>query len=393
MRVCRMKTTLLAVLVVLLSGVAGGAHAEEEPIILGFNISLSGPRAATGVTQKAGVELLKEQVNSEGGVLVGNVRYPLKFVYIDNETKLESSVSGALKMISQEKVLGIVGPNSSSRAIPVGGVAQSFKTPMVSPTSTNPATTKDRPFVFRACFLDDFQGEVMARFAISEFNAERAAVLFDEENAYPRGLAEFFKKSFDQQKGAGAVVAYESFKTDYSNLSANLQRIVASGADVLFVPQYSNELPDMLRQIRAAGWDRPVIGGDAWEAADLMENCGDLCKGLFFSAHFAALGAEGTAKDFVDAYKARYDSMPDGYAALGYDAAKLLITAISRLDHIDKNLFTARQDVARELGMIKEFDGVSGALNMNDSGDPAKSAVIIRITDEGAVESYGTVTP
>lgn len=389
-----LKSGLFICLLVLglLIGSSSGLQAAE-PIVIGFNLSLSGPRAATGVTQKNGLELLLEEVNSEGGLLVGTTRHPVKFIYADNETKLESGVSSALKLITQDQVLGIVGPNSSSRAIPVGGIAQSFQTPMVSPTSTNPKTTSDRPFVFRACFLDDFQGEVMARFAISEFKAKKAAVLFDQENAYPRGLAEFFRKSFENEQGQGSVVAYESFKSDPSNLSSNIKKIVSSKADVLFIPQYSHEIPGILKQVRAAGWNKPIIGGDAWEASDLMKKCGDLCKGLYFSAHFAAIGAKGTAKQFIDAYKAKYNTLPDGYAALGYDAAKLLLTAISRLDSINPNLFQARLDVAKTLGEIKAFHGVSGTMNMNKSGDPSKSAVIIRITDNGKFESYATVEP
>lgn len=381
----------LLVLVVLAFGVTTTQASTE--IVIGLNLSLSGAREAAGISTKMGAELLKEEINAAGGLKVGGSSYPLKFVYADNNTGLEKAVSGALHLISKENVLGIVGPNSSSRAIPVGGIAQSFKAPMISPTSTNPKTTTNRPFVFRACFLDDFQGEVMARFATKEFKASRAAVLFDSENAYPRGLAEFFRKAFEKEHGAGAVVAYEGFESDYSDLSANMKNIMASGADVLFLPQYSNELPSMLKQIRDAGWDKPVMGGDAWESSDLMENCGDLCKGLYFSAHFGALGAEGKAKAFIERYKAKYNQMPDGYSALGYDAANLLLTAVSKLDHIDKNLFVARQDVSKQLSTIKAYERVSGTLNMNSSGDPSKSAVIIRITENGEFESYATVAP
>lgn len=383
---------LFAVLVVLVLG-GGSLALAADPIVIGLNLSLSGPRQASGISTRMGAEMLKEEINSEGGLLVGGTRHPVKFLYADNETGLEKAVSGALELISKQKVLGIVGPNSSSRAIPVGGIANSFKAPMISPTSTNPKTTTKRPFVFRACFLDDFQGEVMARFAVNEFKASKAAVLFDSENAYPKGLAEFFKSSFEKEKGSGSVVAYEFFESDYSDLSTNMKKIIESGADVLFLPQYSNELPSMLKQIRAAGWDKPVMGGDAWESSDLMEKCGDLCKGLYFSAHFGAFGAKGKARDFIDAYKAKYNQMPDGYSALGYDAANLLITAVSQLESIDKNLFVAREAVKEQLASIKEYEGVSGILNMNSSGDPSKSAVIIRITEDGAFESYATVEP
>lgn len=366
---------------------------NPETILIGFNLSLSGPRSASGLSTQNGAELLKEELNQKGGIQVGNNRYPVEFIYGDNETQLEPAVKSALDLISKKKVLGIVGPNSSSRAIPVGGIAQSFKAPMVSPTSTNPKTTNNRPFVFRACFLDDFQGEVMSKFAIKEYKAQKAAVLFDIDSAYPRGLAEFFKKSFENMKGAGTVVAFESFQTDFSDLSAQIKSINQSGADVLFLPQYSNELPQILKQLRDGGWDKPIMGGDGWESSDLMENCGDLCKGLFFSAHFASFGAKGKSKEFVDNYTAKYSTPPDGYSALGYDAANLLITAISQLDSINPNIFTARNEIAQKLAAIKKFEGVSGSLNMNGSGDPAKSAVIIRITESGQFEAYASETP
>lgn len=373
---------------------AHSIHAKNpDTILIGFNLSLTGPRAASGINTKNGAELLKEQINNKGGLQIGANRHPVEFLYGDNQTKLEPAVKSALDLISKKRVLGIVGPNSSSRAIPVGGIAQSFKAPMVSPTSTNPKTTTNRPFVFRACFLDDFQGEVMSKFAIKEFNAQKAAVLFDIDSAYPRGLAKFFKKSFEAQKGEGSVVAFESFQTDPSKLDAQIKKIISSGADILFVPQYSHELPVILKQLNKGGWDKPVMGGDAWESSDLMEKCGDLCKGLFFSAHFAAYGAKGKAKEFIDAYSAKYNTQPDGYAALGYDAANLLITAISQLDSINPNLFTARNDVSKKLAAIKQFEGVSGSLNMSDSGDPTKSAVIIRITEDGQFEAYATENP
>ena len=374
------------------TGSSMAAPAVEE-ITIGFNLPLSGSRNASGQNTKNGAELLLEEVNAQGGVMIGDKRYPLRFIYIDNGTNLEKAVSGTLELITNKKVLGIIGPNSSSRAIPVGGIAQSFKVPMVSPTSTNPKTTEARPFVFRACFLDDFQGEVMARFAGSEFAAKKAAVLFDKESVYPTGLAASFKASFEKEHGAASVVAYESFEKNPSDLGAQLKQIVNSGAEVLFIPQYSNEVPTIMQQVRKAGWTKPVIGGDAWASSDLLEQCGDTCKGSFFSAHFAPQGAQGKAKAFVDAYQSKYQALPADHAALGYDAASLLVSAISKLDHIDSNLFAAREAVMRQLSTLQGFQGVSGLFDMNSSGNPAKSAVVIRISDNGQFESYASVSP
>lgn len=368
------------------------AHAAE-PIVIGLDLPLSGSLKDIGITSKEGAEIALEEINAAGGLLIGGTRHLVRFVYADNKSNVESAVAGALHMISREKVLGIVGPCASSNAIPVGGIAESFKTPMVSPTSTNPKTTQQRPFVFRACFLDNFQGEAMAKFAIKEFNAEKAAVIYDIDNAYPKGLAEFFKSSFEAKKGPGSVVAFESFETDASKLSASFKRIVDSGADVLFVPQYAHELPGILQQAKAAGWNKPVLGGDAWEASDLMANCGDLCKGQFFSSHFAAVGAKGKANDFVEKYTAKTGQLPTAFGALGYDATKFMLEAISRVDGFTGNLFTDRLKVKEQIAAARGFEGVSGTINMNESGDPAKSAVIIRINEQGQFEAYASESP
>ena len=364
-----------------------------DTINIGIDLPLTGAYSSMGVDSLAGAQFLESQISEKGGILVGTKKYPVKFISIDNTSTVEKSVSGALKLISRDRVLGIIATNASANAIPVGGIAASFKTPMITPTSTNPATTKNRPFVFRACFLDDFQGEAMAKFAIKEFGAKKAAVLFDQDNAYPKGLAKFFKKSFEEAQGEGSVVAFMSFESDPSDLSPQLAKIVASGAEVLFVPQYAIELPGILKQVRDAGWDKPIMGGDTWESSDLMETCGDLCKGLFFSSHFSPYGVEGTALAFVKEYEKKTGTLPSGFAALGYDAANLLVTAISRLDSLDGTLFEVRAKVKDQLEQISGFDGVSGILNMNASGDPAKSAVIIRISEDGKFKAHSSVKP
>ncbi|BHH85428.1 ABC transporter substrate-binding protein [Desulforhopalus sp. 52FAK] len=366
---------------------------STETIAIGLDLPLSGALKDLGLDSLAGAKLLEDQINDKGGLLVGGKRYPIEFITVDNKSNIEQSVSGALKLISRDKVLGVVGPNASSNAIPVGGICSSFKAPMVTPTSTNPATTLNRPFVFRACFLDDFQGEAMARFAIKQFNAEKAAVLFDQDNAYPKGLAKFFKQAFEQEQGDTSVVAYLSYESDSSDLTTQISTLKESKAEVLFLPQYAHELPGILKQIRDAGWDKPVLGGDAWESSELMGNCGDLCKGLFFSSHFSPYGAEGVALSFVQEYEKKTGNLPSAFAALGYDATNLLLTAISKLETLDGSLFALRAEIQQQLSTITGFEGVSGTLNMNPSGNPAKSAVIIRISDDGKFEAYASEKP
>ena len=370
-----------------------GSVAYAQPTItIGFNLPLSGPRKAAAEGDRLGAEMVRSQINAAGGLKIGDTLYKVEYVYADNESSPQQAVNASLKLITKDNVLGVIGPLDSSRAIPAGAICESFKTPMVSPTSTNPKTTLNRPFVFRACFLDNFQGEVMANFAINELKAKKAAVLYNISDAYPRGLAEFFKKSFEAKQGAGSVI-FENFLTSEKDLSAHLDKIVASGADVLFVPQYDDQIPGIVKQARARGWTKDIMGGDAWETSDLMKNCGDLCKGLYFSSHFAAIGAKGKSRIFVDQYQKEAKVLPTGDGALGYDSAQLLLTAIGLMDSLNPNLMQARNELKNKLAVIKGFEGVSGNLDMNADGNPAKSAVVIRINEKGEFELFKTVNP
>ncbi|MBU1566906.1 MAG: ABC transporter substrate-binding protein [Proteobacteria bacterium] len=384
----------LALLVFLLCPFTHHSSAQAaEKITVGLNLSLSGNRQASGISTKEGAELLREQINSGGGLRVGNNRYEVEFVYADDESSPQKAIAASLQLITKGNVLGMIGPNASSSAIPAGGIAESFRTPMISPTSTNPKTTENRPFVFRACFLDPFQGEVMASFAVTDLKATKAAVLYDISSPYPKGLAEYFKAAFEAKQGANSVVVFENFLTSEKDLTAHLDRIVASDADVLFLPQYSHEIPSIIGQARARGWNKTILGGDAWESSDLMPNCGDLCKGLYYSSHFGAVGAKGKTQTFVEQYRAKHNQLPTGYAALGYDAMNLLLTAISSVGNLGPNLLENRAAIKDKIAAIKGFEGVSGTLDMNVAGDPVKSAVVILINDKGEFESYKTVNP
>ncbi len=371
-----------------------GSTQAGEKITVGLNLSLSGNRQASGISTKEGAELLREQINSGGGLRVGNNRYEVEYVYADDESSPQKAVAASLQLITKSNVLGMVGPNASSSAIPAGGIADSFKTPMISPTSTNPKTTENRPFVFRACFLDPFQGEVMASFAVQDLKAQKAAVLYDIGSPYPKGLAEFFKTAFEAKQGPNSVVVFENFLTNEKDaLGVHLDKIIASDADVLFLPQYSHEIPSIIGQARTRGWKKVILGGDAWESSDLIPNCGDLCKGLYYSSHFGAVGAKGKTQTFVEQYRAKYNQLPTGYAALGYDAMDLLLTAISSVGSLKPSLIENRAAIKDKLVAIKGFEGVSGTLDMNAAGNPVKSAVVIRINEKGEFESHKIVNP
>ena len=383
----------LATIPLLATLLVAGAGKAANTLKIGVNLPLSGIRESAGNATRLGAEMVREAINAKGGLQIGSTKYTIEYVFTDNRSDPQQAVTNALKLITQDQVLGIIGPIDSSKAIPAGGICESFKTPMVSPTSTNPQTTLNRPYVFRACFLDPFQGEAMAGFASEELKATKAAVLYNAADAYPRGLAEYFTTAFEQRNGAGSVVAVEKFLPSETDHTARIGRIISSGAEVLFLPQYDNEVPAIARQARTLGWDKVILGGDAWQTAELMPNCGDACKGSYFSSHFTAVGAKGHSQEFVQAFQAKFNELPTGDAALGYDTANLLLSAIGSLNRLSGNILEDRAAVKDRLASLKGFAGVSGTLDMTAGGDPIKSAVIIRINDQGEFASHTTQTP
>jgi len=360
---------------------------------IGFNIELTGDIPKVGESSKYAAEIFKNEINQAGGLKIGADSYQLEFLYEDNESKAESATAAGLKLITQDQVLAIIGPQASKQAIPAGEICESNKTPMISPWSTNPKTTEGRPYVFRACFLDPFQGPVAANFAGEEFKAKKAAVLYDIASDYPKGLAEFFKNAFEKQHGAGSVVAFETFTTKDADFSAQLTKIVKSDADVLFLPQYYAEVALIAKQAHELGWKKPIMGSDSWGSAELMKLCGNDCKGLFFSTHYAAAGAKGATKEFIDKYQTKYGYVPDDVAALTWDAIRLLVQALQNTKGLTGNLAKDRDAVKDQLTQIKDFEGITGKMSFTPGGNPTKCAVIVKISDKGEFEFYKSVCP
>ncbi|MFH0788528.1 MAG: ABC transporter substrate-binding protein [Pseudomonadota bacterium] len=388
------KGILVTGLVILLGLSGSGMGLAAGTIKIGFNIPLTGDIPKVGEGSKYAGEMLKERINKSGGLKIGPKAYLLEFVYQDNESKAESATATALKLISQDKVLAIIGPQSSKQAIPAGEICDANKTVMISPWSTNPKTTLNRPWVFRACFLDPFQGPVLANFATKELKAKKAAVLYDIASDYPKGLAEFFKAAFEKIHGKGSVVAFETFTTKDRDFSAQLTKIIASKADVLFTPQYYDEVPLIIKQAHELGWKKPVLGSDSWGSAELMKLCGKDCLGSYFSTHYAAAGAKGATKEFIDRYKAKYGYEPDDVAALTWDAIRMLLQAIQNTKGLTGNLEKDRQAIRDQLARIKAFDGITGRMTFTGkSGDPIKCAVLVKISPEGTFTFYKSVCP
>jgi branched-chain amino acid transport system substrate-binding protein len=390
-----MKKQLFLTVIVLALGMFLTAPGwAAEVIKIGFDIELTGDIPKVGEASKFTGEMLKEQINKQGGLKVGSKSYTLNFIYEDNEAKAESAAAAALKLITQDQVLGIIGPQASKQAIPAGEVADTNQCVLISGWSTNPKTTANRPWVFRACFLDPFQGPVLAKFATEELKAKKAAVLYDIASDYPKGLAEFFKEAFEKIHGKGSVAAFETFTTKDRDFSAQLTKVVASKADILFTPQYYDEVPLIVKQAHEMGWKKPILGSDSWDSAELMNLCGKDCVGSFFSTHYAAPGAKGPTKQFIDQYKAKYGYEPDAVAALTWDAARLLLQAIQNTKGLTGDVKKDRQAIRDQLAKLKEFEGITGKMSFDGkTGDPVKCAVIVKISAEGKFEFHKMVCP
>ncbi|WP_422393770.1 ABC transporter substrate-binding protein [Pseudodesulfovibrio cashew] len=363
-----------------------------DAIKIGFNLPLTGDIPEVGEGSKNAAEMYLKDINGKGGLEIAGKKYPLEFVYMDNESKAESAVNVALKLIEQEEVVAIIGPNSSKQAVPAGGTCNDNRTPMITPWSTNPDTTKDRPWVFRAAFLDPFQGPVVADFAAQKFGAKTAAVIFDISNDYSKGLAEIFKSSWEK-KGLGPVVAFESHGTKDQDFSAQLTKVISANPDFIFVPDNYNQVALIVQQAHDLGYKGHFMGSDAWGTPDLIKLCGEDCYGQYFSTHYAAAGAKGATKVFIDRYKEAYGDVPADYAALTWDSIGLLVQAIQNAGKVESNPRKMRTAIREGLAAIKSFDGITGSSKFDEQGDPIKCAVVVKISDKGEFVFEQSVCP
>ena len=390
-----MRKGLLIVVAILVLGLALSpcAWAKSKTLKIGINAPITGDIPKVGEGSKYAAEMWLEDINQAGGLEVGGHKYNVEVIVEDNESKPESAAKAATKLITEDEVLAIVGPQASSQAIPAGEMANNYGTPMISPWSTNPDTTKDRPFVFSGCFLDPFQGPVVANFIKDEFGFKKAAVLYDIASDYPKGLAEVFKEAWEKLNGPGSVVAFESFTTKDADFSSQLTNIINSGAQFLFTPQYYNEVALIVQQAQELGFKGPIVGSDSWGSAETVKLCGEACYGLFFSTHYAAAGATGATKAFIERYEKKYGYTPDDVGALTWDALRIVQTAIENTGKLTGDLEKDRMAVKDALAKIKEFEGITGKMTFTPDGDPVKCAVIVRISEKGEFEFYKSACP
>ncbi|HPC85044.1 MAG TPA: ABC transporter substrate-binding protein [Smithellaceae bacterium] len=377
-----MKKTIIFIgfLVIFSLLVFGCAKKDSDAVKIGVIAELTGDIPAVGTSCKNAAELAVREINDGGGIQLGEKKYPVELIIEDNAGKADQSASSAQKLITQQKVTAIVGPNASRYALPAAEIAESNKTVLITPWSTAPKATLDaktnapKHYVFRACFIDPFQGGVIAKFTLDNLKLKKTAVLYDVASEYNKGIAEIFKEVYE--KNGGSIVAFETYTTNDKDFSSQLTKIKKTNPDIIFLPNYYSEVPLQIQQAKRLGISVPFIGSDSWGSEELLKLCGKDCEGYYFSTHYAADSASDATKKFIDAYKAKYGTTPDDVAALTYDSFGLLLQAIKTAGKND------RQAVRDALAKIPLFNGVTGSMQFKEgSGDPIKSAVILQIKD------------
>jgi branched-chain amino acid transport system substrate-binding protein len=362
------------------AGGQGGGSSGPSRIVIGHYASMTGNTAHFGQDTDKAVRLHVDEVNAAGGVFGKKI----EVVTLDTRGDSAEAANAVTRLIDVEKSVAILGEVASSLSLAGGRVAQRRKVPMVSPSSTNPKVTEIGDYVFRVCFLDPFQGKVMAKFARENLKIERVAILKDIKNDYSIGLADAFKSSFE---GAGGKITVEqSYSQGDTDFSAQLTAIKGTDAQAIFVPGYYSEVGAIARTKERLGLSIPMLGGDGWDSPDLFKIGGGAIDGSYFSNHFAPDVASEKSKHFVSAFKAKHGSEPTGLAALGYDAAAVLVDAMKRAGRTDADA------LRKALSETKDFEGVSGKITIDSGRNAQKSAVVLKI--EGGKAKYeSTVAP
>jgi branched-chain amino acid transport system substrate-binding protein len=383
---------LFAIILVcaLIAGVGVGCKKAEvlptdQVVNLGGIFPMTGGSATFGTSSKNGVAMAVEEFNAAGGAMVGTIKTTINYINEDDAGSPEVGASAAQKLINQDKVIGIIGAVMSKVTLAVAPIAQAAGVPTISPTSTNAAVTLVGDYIFRACFIDPFQGKVMANYAWNTLKVKTAAVLYDNGNDYPKGLAENFKLSFEAL--GGKIVAYEAFTDEATTVDykAQLTNIKATKPEFLYLPNYYGGVALILKQARAMGLNVPAGGGDGWDSPELVTIGGAAVEGGVFSNHFSKDDPAPKVQAFVAAYTAKYGAAPDALAALAYDAAGLFLDAF-------KTAGSIKGSDIRDGMKNTTFSGIAGAYKFDENRNPIKSAVILQIKN-GQQTYLTTVNP
>lgn len=360
------------------AGGAGGSAGNDESIKVGHYASITGSEATFGQSTDNGIKLAVEERNAAGGVKGRQI----KLITYDNQGKQQETTTVVTRLVQQDKVVALLGEVASSRSMAGGPIAQKAGVPMITPSSTNPDVTAIGDMIFRVCFIDPFQGYVGAKFAKDNLGKTRAATLYNRAQAYSDGLNNNFIESF--QEMGGTVVTQQAYGDGDNDFSAQLAAIKEANVEFIYVPGYYTEVVNIAKQARKLGLNIPLIGGDGWDSEEL-KNAGDALDGCYFSNHYAKEDTRPEVQEFIKKYTAKFDSEPDGLAALGYDAARLLFDAMDKAPSLDG------QALAAQIAKTKGFAGVTGRITIDADRNANKDAVVLEITN--GVPKYVATVP
>ncbi|NTX39748.1 ABC transporter substrate-binding protein [Myxococcus sp. CA033] len=353
---------------------------SKGAILIGEVGSLTGSEATFGVSARNGIELALNEANAAGGVR----GRPLAVRVYDSQGRPEEGAQAATRLITQDRVVAILGEAASSVSMAMAEKAQVGKVPMITPTSTSAEVTKKGDYIFRVCFIDEFQGLVMAKFARENLKLSKVAVLTDNKSAFSIGLAEVFTAKF--QEFGGTIVGNESYSKGDTDFRAQLTALKQVKPEAVFVPGYYTDVGIIARQAREVGLKVPLLGGDGWDSDKLFELGGSALEGSYFSNHYSPGNPDPVLQSFLARYKEKYGSVPDSVAALSYDAARVLVEALKRAPD------TSGPALRDAIAATKDFPGVAGRITLDANRDAVKEAVVLKVAG-GKAEFVTTVKP
>ncbi|MDR2019074.1 MAG: ABC transporter substrate-binding protein [Syntrophobacterales bacterium] len=365
------KALIVALLLISALFSAPPVSFAKETVKVGVITPLMGDVKTYGESTKNCFLMALEQYSKNG-------RYTIVPVIADDRNDPTEGTNAALKLITQDKVVAIIGPLTSKVAIPVSETANKYKIPMITGTATNLKVTisdgKRKPFVFRTCYTDNFQGSIAANFALKDLKARSAAVLYDVSNDYSKGLAEFFRSTFI--KGGGTVTAYESYQKDDVDFSALITKLAMKKPEVIYLPDYYNKVGLISKQIREKGLKGTLLGGDGWDSPELAKIAGNSIIGSYYTNHYSADRKDSVTQAFIKKYKEKHGMVPDALGALAYDATGILFKTL------DAAKSPNPEEIVKGLAGLKNYKGVTGNISFDKSGDVVKSVVILKVGNE-----------